>query len=65
VQGHLRNDFLEVEIRTTCAHCGEPMVLVVDSELGFRIERGGPEPLIFEPRVDWSTFKDSDIIDGY
>jgi hypothetical protein len=54
-----------VEINTTCAHCGEAMELVVDSGLNFRIARGGPNPLVFEPEVDWSEFKDPNIIDGY
>jgi hypothetical protein len=65
VQGHLRSSFLEVEIRTACAHCGEPMVLVVDSELNYRIVKGGPQPLVFEPDLDWNTFEDATIIDGY
>jgi len=54
-----------VEIKTTCAHCGEAMELVVDSELNYRIPNGGPSPLVFEPEIDWSEFKDPTIIDGY
>jgi len=65
VQGHLRKSPLEVEIKTTCGHCGEAMEIVVDSELNYRIEKGGPSPLVFEPTVDWSAFKDPTIIDGY
>jgi hypothetical protein len=41
------------------------MVIVVDSELGHRIERGGSRPLVFEPEIDWSTFSEPTIIDGY
>lgn len=65
MQGNLWNCHLEVEITTACAHCGEPMVLVVDSELDARVERGGPSPLVFEPKVDWESFPDPTIIDGY
>jgi hypothetical protein len=65
VQGRLHDRFLEVEIQTTCAHCGELMVIVVDSELDHRIERGGQMSLVFEPEVDWSTFSEPTIIDGY
>jgi hypothetical protein len=65
VQGHLRQSPLEVEIKSTCAHCGEAIELVVDSELNYRIEKGGPIPLVFEPEIDWSRFKDPNIIDGY
>lgn len=65
MQGHLRNSFLEVKIKSACAHCGEQLELVVDSKLNHRIARGGPNPLVFEPAVDWSTFPDPTIIDGY
>ena len=54
-----------MEIRSTCAHCGEPIELVVDSELNHRIVRGGPSPLVFEPDIDWCEFKEPTIIDGY
>jgi hypothetical protein len=54
-----------VEIKTSCAHCGEAIELVVDSELTYRVEKGGPSPLVFEPEIDWSKFKDPTIIDGY
>jgi hypothetical protein len=65
VQGHLRKSSLEVEITSTCAHCGQPIELIVDSELDYRIRKGGPKPLVFGPEIDWSTFKDPTIIDGY
>jgi hypothetical protein len=65
VQGRLRRRFLEVEIRSACAHCGEPLVLMVDSDLNHRVEKGGPDPLVFEPSIDWGTFPDPTIIDGY
>jgi hypothetical protein len=65
VQGLLRKSFLEVEIKSTCAHCSEPIELVVDSELNHRIARGGPKPLVFEPEINWAEFKDPTIIDGY
>lgn len=65
VQGRLHDRFVEVEIQTTCAHCGQSMVIVVDSELDHRIERGGARPLVFEPEIDWSTFSEPTIIDGY
>jgi len=65
VQGRLRNESLEVEINTACAHCRSPMEIVVDSDLNHRIVKGGPAPLVFEPSVDWSRFKEPHIIDGY
>jgi hypothetical protein len=65
VQGHLRNNPLQVKIETTCGHCGEKMELFVDSDLSYRVECGGPNPLVFEPDIDWSKFEDPNIIDGY
>ena len=65
MQGHLRKSPLEVEIKTSCAYGGEAMELVVDSELNYRIPNDGPSPLVFEPEIDWSEFKDPTIIDGY
>lgn len=65
VQGHLLNRHIEVEILTACARCGDTMHLVVDSQLNHRINRGGEEPLVFEPEIDWGAFEDPTIIDGY
>jgi hypothetical protein len=65
VQGQLRKSPLVVEIKSTCAHCGMPMEIVVDSKLNYRIVKGDRSPLVFEPDVDWSRFKDPNIIDGY
>jgi hypothetical protein len=65
VQGRLRKSFLEVEIRSVCAQSRRPIELVVDSDLNYRIEKGSTDLLIFEPLVDWSTFPDPTIIDGY
>ena len=65
MQGHLRKSPIEVTITSTCAHCGEAIELEVDSGLDYRVLKGGPQPLVFEPEIDWSTFKDPNIIDGY
>jgi hypothetical protein len=65
VQGRLRESFLTVEIVSSCAHCGEPIRLEVDSELSFRVLEGGPRPLVFEPDIDWSTFSEPNIINAY
>lgn len=65
MQGHLRRSTLEVEIGTSCAHCGSPMEFVVDSDLNYRIREGDRTPLVFEPDVDWSRFNDPNIIDRY
>ncbi len=54
-----------MDIESTCAHCGEPIRIEVDSELRFRVIEGGSEPLVFEPDVDWRTFAERSIINAY
>jgi hypothetical protein len=65
VQGRLRNEHLTATIQTSCAHCGRPFQLEVDSELKYRLEDETIQPLVFLPGVDWSTFSQPNIIDGY
>ena len=52
-------------IHTTCAHCGDPLRLTVDSALRVRVGSAGAEPLLFEPVVEWATFTESNILDAY
>jgi hypothetical protein len=37
----------------------------VDDELRWRVRSSGASPLLFEPDVDWSTFRGQNIIDDY
>ena len=62
VEGRLRNEHLAVEIRSRCAHCDRDITLNVDSELH---HDGPPGVLVFEPRVDWSSFREPNIIRHY
>lgn len=62
VEGRLRDELLRVEIATECAHCHEPMRIRVDSELRYECDGA---PMLFEPRVDWSTFTEPNIINRY
>jgi len=41
------------------------MRFAVDHRLNCRVLEGGSEPLVFEPDVDWGSFTEPDIIDGY
>ena len=41
------------------------MRLMVDSRLAYDVREGGPNPLVFEPDVNWAAFTDPSIIDGY
>lgn len=62
VEGRLRNEPLTVEIESSCAHCNEPIAIRVDSELRYE---SSAAPMIFEPRLDWSAFRDPNIINQY
>ncbi len=65
VQGRLRDEYLSVTIETQCAHCGEAMHIDLDSELKYRVRETGTRPLMFEPRVDWDTFEEPNILHAY
>ena len=65
MQGRLRGEHLSATIETECAHCGRRMEIALDSELHFQVRDGGPEPLVFEPEINWQAFKAPNIIDAY
>lgn len=65
MQGRLTGRDHEVLIETSCAHCERKIELTVSSDLNCRVVTDGAEPYVFEPSVDWSTFKAPNIIDDY
>ena len=65
MQGRLRGEKLSVELESECAHCGKTLHISIDSELNSRVGEKDVEPLLFEPDVDWKTFKGADIINDY
>jgi len=65
VQGRLRKQTLEVEIATSCAHCGRPMHIVVDERLQWRPMERGSDPHLFMPAIDWPGFRAPNIIGDY
>ena len=65
VQGRLRNEPVTLTISTACTHCGQPLHVVVDSEMQSHVLEETAQPLVFEPEVDWATFKDPNIIHKY
>ena len=65
VQGRLRNELLSVEIRTQCAHCGQPLQITLDSNLRYQVHNEGAQPLVFEPHVEWVTFTEPNIIHAF
>jgi hypothetical protein len=65
VQGHLRREYLAVEIRTVCAHCAQPIHMTVDSDMRCHVRTAGAAPLVFEPHIDWEAFAEPNIIRAY
>lgn len=65
VQGQLRNETISVTIKTECAHCQQPIHIIVDSEAGYELHAGEAQPLVFEPHINWETFTEPNIIHAY
>ncbi len=65
VQGQLRQGPLTIQIKTSCAHCGQPILVEVNQELNYKVNTPGAGPLIFEPHLDWDTFAEPNIIHAY
>jgi hypothetical protein len=65
VQGQLRGESLSFAIETSCAHCGEPIHIEIDSELNYRVVEEGAAPLVHVPMVDFETLDDPSIIDAF
>jgi hypothetical protein len=65
VEGRLRNQRLQVEIITSCAHCARPMHIVVDERLQWRVQERGADPHVFLPHIDWGAFRGRNIIGDY
>ena len=65
VQGQLRNTPLSVNIKTECAHCNQSMHIDIDSDLKYRVEEEGANPIIFIPIVDFSKLNTPSIIDSF
>lgn len=65
VEGRLLHRKLLVRIATSCAHCGLALDLDIDSELNFRVRQRDAQPLVFEPHIDWSRFRQPSIIHDY
>jgi len=66
VQARLRNEQpLEVEIETSCAHCGRALHILVDDQLRVRVRERQANPRVFLPKIDWATFRGANIINDY
>jgi hypothetical protein len=66
VQARLRKQQpFEVEIETSCAHCGRALHILVDDELRVRVRETQANPRVFLPKIDWATFRGANIINDY
>jgi len=65
VQSRLRKQNIEVEIETSCAHCGRVMHILVDDQLHWRVREQGADPRVFLPKIDWASFRGQNIINDY
>lgn len=48
-----------------CHHCSRRLAVDVDEHLRFQVVSSGASPLIFEPDIDWGTFRGANIIHDY
>lgn len=65
MQGRLRGQALTVTIDSACAACGQTLSLDLSDRLEWRIKAGPDTILVFEPDIDWATFKAPTIVDDY
>ncbi len=65
VQARLRKQRLDVEIETSCAHCGHALHILVDEQLHWRVREPKANPRVFLPHIDWASFRGPNIINDY
>jgi hypothetical protein len=65
VQGRLRNEWISVEIETSCKHCNQSLHITLDSAMRSAVREKDATPLVFMPDVDWQHFSGRSIIDSY
>jgi hypothetical protein len=65
VQGQLRKQALSFTIETECGHCGEQIILEMDSRLNYRVLQDDAIPVIYAPMLDAKKLDDPSIIDGF
>ena len=65
VQARLRKEQMEVEIATSCAHCGRALHILLDDQLRWQVRERDANPQVFLPHIDWATFREPNIINAY
>lgn len=65
VQGRLCGEYLTAQIETECAHCQQPILIELDSDLNFKSVKPETQPLVYAPLVDFEKLQDPSIIDAF
>ena len=65
MQGQLRKETLAVTIDTQCAHCDRSLQITVASDMDIKVRDRNAEPLVFMPTIDWTRFREPNIIHAY
>lgn len=65
MQGRLRGEPVRAAVHSECAACHTRIAFVIDSEFRWRIDGDPIFPLIFEPSIDWTTFRAPTIVNDY
>ncbi len=65
MQGRLTNKPVTAVIGSSCACCERPLELMVTSDLEYRVQTEGAEPLISVPFVNFARLKDPSIIHAF
>jgi hypothetical protein len=56
---------VSASVRSECAECRAELGFTIDSDLRWRIEIGPRTPLLFEPSIDWASFRGATIVNDY
>jgi hypothetical protein len=65
VQGHLRKEYISIEVTTKCKHCDRVLHSTIDSNMRVSVGETDANPLVFMPDIDWENFTEQNIIDSY
>jgi len=56
---------MSASVRSECAACHTALAFTVDSDFRSRMDEGPASPLVFEPSIDWTTFRAPTIVNDY
>jgi len=65
VQGHLRKEYISIDVTTECKHCSRVLHLTIDNKMQISVGESDANPFVFMPEIDWKNFTGQNIIDSY